>query len=725
MSTRVTPYLKIDWPILLVLVGALALRLAYLISYSASPDWNLLTVDNYYHHHWAQSIAGGNILGDTTYFRAPFYVYCLAALYALFGDSLWVSRLFGLAIGMVTILFTYLIGRRFFGMIAGLLAAILMAIYPINIYYESELLLDPLFTLLLLAALYHLFRCYGEASRSRSLILGVLVGLAAITRPTALVLVPVFVIALWASMTGVKSRLTHLAYILVGIALLVVPIFVRNVKIAGDPTLISSQGGINLYIGNNESADGLSAVMPEPLGYNWRLQDITYVAEKAEGRTLKPGEISAYWTHRAEDWMADHPAAALRLYVKKLYFSVANREVSNDRDLGSFFARSPLLHYVPVCFGLIFALAVGGAVAGYRRSLEIRVLAWAVAGLVVTNSLFFVNSRFRLPIVPVLCLLSALALIELPAVLRDRRRGLVALAGSVVIAGVVSWAPLFTVPRGFDTQGLLTQGRYQYSEGRFPEALQTWRKAAELDDHFPETNLDIGACYFRMGAADSAMYYFRKEMILNPGRPKAYANLASLYLVSNRYADARTLLDSALTRQPYDENSNILSIRAWAQDSIVPPAAAGEAIRNSLARAPDNLNVLNEAGAALIHRGFFAEADSLLTRGTIMAPPPIEMDDNAFDREFVHTPQRFAQHKGKTYTLLGFVKGLEGDFDRSVLISRKAIELDSTAADPYVNLVSGFLSRGESREADSLLREITARFPNDPRVRMLRNRLGK
>ena len=99
----------------IVLALALILRLAYLLEYYQSPYWEQLTVDNWYHHHWAESLAGGNVLGDTTYFRAPLYVYCLGALYAVFGSSLWVGRLFGLFIGLGTIAMTYVVARRFLG----------------------------------------------------------------------------------------------------------------------------------------------------------------------------------------------------------------------------------------------------------------------------------------------------------------------------------------------------------------------------------------------------------------------------------------------------------------------------------------------------------------------------------------------------------------------------------------------------------------------------------
>ncbi|MFZ1682555.1 MAG: hypothetical protein WAU88_00355, partial [Candidatus Zixiibacteriota bacterium] len=58
---------QLDPAVIILLAVALAIRIWYLIHYRSMPEWDHLSVDNYYHHHWAQSIAGGNIFGDTTY----------------------------------------------------------------------------------------------------------------------------------------------------------------------------------------------------------------------------------------------------------------------------------------------------------------------------------------------------------------------------------------------------------------------------------------------------------------------------------------------------------------------------------------------------------------------------------------------------------------------------------------------------------------------------------
>jgi len=325
------------------------------MQYHGSPVWEQMTVDNWYHHHWAQSIADGNVLGDTTYFRAPLYVYCLGALYFLFGSSFWVGRLFGLTIGLASIGMTYVLGRRALGRWEALVAAALHALLPIVIYFEAELLLDPLFTLLLQVAVWRFLVWMESEQRVDLFWAGLAFGLASICRPTALIVAALALF--WIVLKRPSERrhrgfaftLGRAALFAVGLVLCVGPILVRNLAVAGDPVLIASQGGINFYIGNNPTSDGLSATLPEPMGYNWRIKQITHLAEVAEKRVLKPGEVSSYWQKQAIDWIRSHPGDFAALTLRKMIFLMGNQEVPNERSIETHYAAFPILGRIRSC----------------------------------------------------------------------------------------------------------------------------------------------------------------------------------------------------------------------------------------------------------------------------------------------------------------------------------------------------------------------------------------
>lgn len=705
--------------LLFVLIAAALLRFGYLWYYSTLPQWDQLTVDNYYHHHWAQDIAQGDILGDTTYFRAPFYVYCLALLYATFGDSLWIARLFGLAIGVVSVLLTFLIARRIFGRPVGLLAAALHALYPVAVYFESELLLDPLFTLLFESAVLTLVIWWDTHRMGIALIAGVMLGLAAITRPTALVYAPFVILAILILTDMVAaSRLKHTVLFLAGMAICILPISVRNYVIADDPVLIASQGGINLYIGNNPSADGLSATMPEPLGANWRLSDIIHIAEQDLGRRLKPGEVSGYWNSKARDWVASHPDQAAELYLKKLYYSLSNREISNNRDLSTFFQHVPFLEHNPLSFAIIFAFGLVGATLAFADP-RVRILAAAVALMLATNAVFFVNSRFRLPVIPLLIILSAFAVVRLYQMFGNRPKQAVIPLFVFAFAASFSYAPLVPFPRGVNVQGLISEALYYHAEGDYPRTIDLLGRAEQLDPAFPELHLNIGASYFRLGQSDSALYHLQRETKLHPDRPKAYANLASLALINGQTGEARRMLARALEIRPFDVTANLLALRLTNVDSARLESELRTVVRAAVVRSDSDLQVMQEAANLLQSSGFVAEAESLLRASLNLEPPAIETDDAAFDRAFPHSAAQWQRRLARSHYQLGYLLGVTGHYDQSITHSDQAIRLDSTLADAYVNLVSGHLALGRTVDASRTLSVALSRFPRHERLQKM------
>jgi len=676
-------------------------------------------MDNWYHHHWAQSIAGGNIFGDTTYYRAPFYIYCLGLLYAALSDSLWVGRLFGLVIGLASIGMTYVLARRFLSKWFAATAAAIQAFLPIVIYFESELLLDPLFMLLLQVAVWRAL-VWLDKLHGRDLFLTSLAfGLAAICRPTALAPAGVVLIYAVISKRASGKRLARAVLFIAGLLVCIAPIFVRNLMVANDPVLIASQDGINLFIGNNEQADGLSAFMPEPPGRNWQISQITYIAERDVGRRLKPGEVSSYWRSRALNWIRANPGDFLTLFSKKLLYQFGNREISNNRSLQIHFSSFALLDHNPLSFGLVFPLAVLGAIALWRRHAGAQMVVFIVAAYATAVAFFFFNSRFRLPFMPYYCLLAAAGLAW---VWQQGRRQLILAAtatAAMVGLGWLSFHPPIGYPDTWSVQSFVSRGLLLYSKGEFAAALEPFRQAASLHPDFPEVNLNLGASYLRMGKIDSAETCFRREIKLHPGRYKGYQNLASVSLLRGDASAARKLAEQALSLAPYDVMSNLAWLRALSADSSLDMNDLLTFMERTARTTDDDVEVLNESAGILVARGECDMAMRFLLRATAVGPPPIETDDQAFGPDFRHGPADFEHLKARTYYLLGYCHAQLGQVGEAIEYTKKAITADSTLAEAYVNLYSGYLAQGRLLEADSVLSEAEKRFPNHELIRSL------
>ena len=125
----------------------------------------------------------------------------------------------------------------------------------------------------LFPALPQLFQ-YGIARRvavrrkpagGRFLVCGVMFGIASIVVPSVLLFAALIPIGLLWKFSS-RQRWTYTAVFLVGMALSIGPVAVRNHIVGGDSVLISYNGGINFYIGNNADYERTVAIGP---GWEW------------------------------------------------------------------------------------------------------------------------------------------------------------------------------------------------------------------------------------------------------------------------------------------------------------------------------------------------------------------------------------------------------------------------------------------------------------------------
>ena len=712
------------WIDLIIVLGiALVIRAVYLWQFSALADWNQLTVDNWYHHNWAMTIARGNIWGDTTYFRAPMYSWLLGAVYYLFGPTFLIARILGLCIGICSVALTYLIAHRIFGRRTALIAGTIQCIYPMLVTLEAELLLDPLFMLIVQASGYA-FLIWSDRKTHRFLFLAsFLFGLAAITRPTILALAPLVTLGVvWQLRRPARQMLRPALVLLIGMAIPIGVVFARNVAVASDPVLIASQGGINFYIGNNEASDGLHAVLPQPLGHNWRTADVRYIAEKGTGRQLKPGEISKYWFGRGIDWIVHNPVDFAILTLKRIWFSFANIEIDNNRSQLALISQVSIVRYVPLGFGVIFVLATLGLVTRWGGSVQMRWIIAVVVGFTLVNALFFVNSRFRLTLLPAYFILAAAWLDDLTMHWREKLRHR-NLWPTLVIGTAVTFLPSLFFQYQHMSQDETSKGLLLYNNGDFAGSLVHYRNAWAIDSLAPEIHLNLGAAHLRLANADSAEWHFRKEISTHPDRPLAYANLGALRLVQQKYDSAAAFARMAIERRPYEPSGWLVLIRSTARSGVTTDSLA-RVCNAGMAATRDNIDVCFEGATALETAGNLSDAVDLYRVMTTSEAPPLETDDRMFTQTYWSAKERDTHRRALANMSLGAIFGKQGTYTQAAIFSLSAIAIDSTLAGAWVNLISAEVQLGNVDRARRYLKEATRLLPGDPIFMALAQRLA-
>jgi len=597
---------------------AFALRLIHLLTIRGNPFFAHPIMDPLYHDEWALSLAQGEWLGHEPFFRAPLYPYFLGVVYAVFGHDFLAPRIIQIVLGSVTCVLVYLLGRRVFGERAGITAGVLAAIYPLFLYFDAELLINVLENLLYVLALLLILRAVDRAAPRGWLLAGLAVGAGAIARPTILTVavaaVPWIVFALRDRGRGGRPDSTSspatiflaLAVFAVGIAVPILPVTAYNVVRGGDTVLIASQGGLNFYLGNNPNANGWSATAPEfPKDWWGGVNTAAAIAERAAGRELHPSEIDRYWYGRAFDFWREHPGAALQLLGQKLAIFWTDYEFGNNKDYYFFRRYAPMLR-LPLTFGVIGALSLVG-MALFTRTRQSALLAIYVVVYMATIVAFFVCDKLRLPVVPVLMIFAAAALVRGFDLARARRwPPLAGGAAAVALLAVPMYVNWLGLPRPDFALSYAAVGAIHLEEGRLEEAERAFRQCLAINPTFPSAHLNLGSIMSRQGRFDEAAREYELELGLGNRDAMTLGNLGSIYQVRKEYERAIPFYREALSLDPgaQDVRYNLAQCLVYTGEN----EEAVEAFREVLRAVPNQVRAWNDLGVALRQLGRYDEA---------------------------------------------------------------------------------------------------------------------
>ena len=397
---------------LLIILGfAFVLRLAW-IAYS---DWQPMPDDDAFRYDFtACALLEGqgyvHLNGAPTAFWPPGYPLLLASAYWIFEETVAVAQLLNVLLGTATVGLVYLIGRRTLGMMPALVGAAIVAAFPSLIFFTAVTLSEVTFTFLALLAIY-LLVLETQSGRGRQLPLllaaGLVLGYAVLVRGQALLL-PIIFVPFWlrsgVRWPGISHKLVALA---LGIGLMVAPWSIRNVIEMDAPVLISTNVGVNFWIGHHESATGDFG----PSG-----GDELVFSHPELNSVEREVQINTDGFRKGLVFAINNPSDELTLPFKKLFWLYYNDEEGlkwNEGHGGQPFlnsgVRESLLALSNVYYFSVLALFLLSIPLWFSRSYPGRLLlASLVAYWTLIHLVFFGDPRFHAPIMPVVALLAAL-----------------------------------------------------------------------------------------------------------------------------------------------------------------------------------------------------------------------------------------------------------------------------------------------------------------------------
>ena len=410
------------WACLAVLlVVTVGLRWGAVAQYEAEhPLANAPVIDELSYVQWGARIADGDWLGNEVFFQEPLYPYFIGLSFKLLGPDLHRLRLVQCLLGGLTALLVWAIANKLFGRRAAWIAAAAFAVFPPAMLLPSLFLKPNLF--LPIFALFTVLLIDGRSSRKRWVLIGALGGLGALLRGNLLILLPCFF--LWPFLRARLERKPwgqaagHSGLFAAGVALVLMPVFLRNWVVGDQFALTTSGAGTNVYGGNNkDNPYGIATEFPWVRGIpRYEAGDWRREAERRLGRDLDGSESSSYWLGQVVLSMGTDPALHLSILWNKLRLALNRYEVPDNHHIGWDARYVDVLRWPWPGFGLLGGLGLGGMLlACVRRDLRGKRLQLALVFVLYLGTIVatVMSMRARLPLVVVLFPFSGYCIVEL------------------------------------------------------------------------------------------------------------------------------------------------------------------------------------------------------------------------------------------------------------------------------------------------------------------------
>lgn len=358
---------------------------------------------------------------DRLAYRAPLYPLFLAfGLRILPGDALLMLRLFQSVVGSLSAVFVYAIALRLFqspahnhsssslvsySFLFAFLTGLFYALQTYPIFFCSVFMTETFFIVLFLGWILWSLYLDENSSILNWACFSILLGLLALTRPIALFWLPVLA---WKIATTIpRHRWIRTGWVpLTAWILPILPWTIRNILIFQSFVFITTNSGINLFIGNNPT-------------FGYYESGYKEVIRREFIKKYGPNEVEEDRLFSRLGWMNianDPSAAAFRSGWKFFFLFMLDKEPwpweeYNQGQGFRFIADSvcPLIRWKP-WFSL---LALAGIAYACKRRLRHGILLGCMVFYTLACLIFFARTRFRMPLEPLLSIYMGIIILSL------------------------------------------------------------------------------------------------------------------------------------------------------------------------------------------------------------------------------------------------------------------------------------------------------------------------
>lgn len=376
-------------------------------------------VDPYHFGAMGKSVAEGHGFagfGTLLKRRVPMYPFAIGAVYFVFGvHPHLVFVLHTLYFAGASVL-AFDVGRRVFNQRTGIVAGILCALHPMLLRYIPSLHLEIQLAFLVTLLLWLMVRFYERPTWQRGALVGVVGGLACLTKAVVLLYPPLFVVGIVLACRSARKRgdarptpWKALLAVLVALGLTIAPWTIRNYRASGHFVLLTT-GTSDAFLRGFIFTENDYITLSKPPYTDAENASNRYFGSlaRAEGTVWERDdyETDQILNKEAKRRLLHEPGAVVRkttLGVAAFWYELTSRTNS----------------------ALALLLAVGAwclALVGWRRARRERRPSWLlflpVLYFNLSLALLLALGRYSVPVLPALLVMSAFGV----DTLLDRRR---------------------------------------------------------------------------------------------------------------------------------------------------------------------------------------------------------------------------------------------------------------------------------------------------------------
>ncbi|NOZ64835.1 MAG: hypothetical protein GXO71_07960, partial [Caldiserica bacterium] len=311
-------------------------------------------------------------------------------IYKIFTPSPVTIRFFQALLGALSCFILFKIARSLFGLTAGWVAYGISAFYYPFIQLSGYIMPEMFFIFLFLSFLYFLYRWHDTASPFYLIATGILLGVSALTKEPAILLI--LFIPFWIAYYSKGAKVKNILIFLISLFLVFTPWVLRNFLVLHSFVPFTLSSGHTLYLGNNPSSTG-------GRGGDWKLGEDTRYPEDIP--PLFSLEADKELKKRAIKFIRENPGRFLQLTGRRI--------INMWRPYYSDSSRASKL-VSGISYLLLMSFGLWGIILSHKEWKKYSPLYFYLIANFFLYAFTISTIRYRYPLIPIIIIFASLPL---------------------------------------------------------------------------------------------------------------------------------------------------------------------------------------------------------------------------------------------------------------------------------------------------------------------------